>query len=192
MSSRLFADYLLSEYNQYVLISSPMVLCPPPSAWLPAGNDYQNETRKGAEIHGPWVIKSLGQDWDADSSPCCFDRDHSFSFRKKHLSSPCKFAITHLTAPFIDLSMGLFRGAVFRHGGGARKQPIKQPTEMPTSTMALMGRFLSLMGRFPTLMGRFPISSQAAVSPLENPLENSPLRKGAFRGSWSIWIFVSL
>ena len=52
--------------------------------------------------------------------------------------------------------MGLFRGAVFRHGGGARKQPIKQPTEMPTSTMALMGRFPSLMGRFPTLMGRFP------------------------------------
>ena len=51
--------------------------------------------------------------------------------------------------------MGLFRGAVFRHGGGARKQPIKQPTEMPTSTMGLMGRFPSLMGRFPTLMGRF-------------------------------------
>ena len=51
--------------------------------------------------------------------------------------------------------MGLFRGAVFRHGGDALKQPIKQPTEMPTSTMALMGRFPLLMGRFPTLMGRF-------------------------------------
>ena len=51
--------------------------------------------------------------------------------------------------------MGLFSGAVFRHGGGARKQPIEQPTEMPTSTMALMGRFPSLMGRFATLMGRF-------------------------------------
>ena len=38
----------------------------------------------------------------------------------------------------------------------ARKQPIKQPTEMPCSTMALMGRFASLMGRFPALMGRFP------------------------------------
>ena len=58
--------------------------------------------------------------------------------------------------PVIDLLMGLFRGAVFRHGGGARKQPIKQQTEMPTSTMALMGRFPSLMGRFPTLVGRFP------------------------------------
>ena len=57
---------------------------------------------------------------------------------------------------YIDISMGLFRGAVFRHGLGARKQPIKQPTEMPTSTMALMGRSPSLMGRFPTLMGRFP------------------------------------
>ena len=52
--------------------------------------------------------------------------------------------------------MGLFRGAVFRHGGGAPKQPIKQATEMPTSTLALIGRFHSLMGRFPTLMGRFP------------------------------------
>ena len=51
--------------------------------------------------------------------------------------------------------MGLFRGAVFRHGGGALKQPIKQPTETPTSTLALMGRFPSLMGRFSTLMGRF-------------------------------------
>ena len=52
--------------------------------------------------------------------------------------------------------MGLSRGAVFRHGGGAQKQPIKQPIEMPTSTMALMGRFPSLMGCFPTLMGCFP------------------------------------
>ena len=52
--------------------------------------------------------------------------------------------------------MGLFRGAVFRHGGGALKQPIKQPTETPISTMmALMGRFPLLMGRFPTLTGRF-------------------------------------
>ena len=58
-------------------------------------------------------------------------------------------------AQLIDLLMGLFRGAVFRHGGGALKQPIKQPTETPTSTLALMGRFPSLMGRFPTLMGRF-------------------------------------
>ena len=51
--------------------------------------------------------------------------------------------------------MGLFRGAVFRHGEGALKQPIKQPIETPTSTLALMGRFPLLMGRFPTLMGRF-------------------------------------
>ena len=55
----------------------------------------------------------------------------------------------------IDLLVGLFRGAVFCHDGSARKQPIKPPTEMPTSTMALMGRFPSLMGRFPTLMERF-------------------------------------
>ena len=55
--------------------------------------------------------------------------------------------------------MGLFRGAVFRHVGGALKQPIKEPTETPTSTLALMGRFPSLMGRFLTLMGRFTDSS---------------------------------
>ena len=60
-----------------------------------------------------------------------------------------------ISSNVIDLLMGLFRGAVFYHGRDARKQPIKQPAEMPTSTMALMGRFHSLMGRFPTLMGRF-------------------------------------
>ena len=138
----------------------------------------------------------------------------------------------------------------------------KQLIEMPTSTMALMGRFPSLMGRCPTLVGRFPNlvlsgrfirseklqnesfpnfsnfrpefcpnfapifsqmfrasfrgrrrteknhqkslplfkakfpgkheenirknlleSRQGNVLPLENPLENSPLRKGALRGS---------
>ena len=32
--------------------------------------------------------------------------------------------------------------------GDDRKQPIKQPTEISTSTMALMGRCPSLMGRF--------------------------------------------
>ena len=78
--------------------------------------------------------------------------------------------------------MGLSRGAVFRRGGGARKQPIKQPTDMPTSTMALMGRFPSSMGRFPTLMGRFT-DFVGAVLPLENPPENSPIRKGALSGS---------
>ena len=36
---------------------------------------------------------------------------------------------------------GLVTGAVFRYGGGARKQPSKQTTEMPTSTMALLGGF---------------------------------------------------
>ena len=71
----------------------------------------------------------------------------------------CDTPYSAIGTRLIDLLMGLFRGAVFRHGGGARKQPIKQPIEMPTSTMALMGRFPSLMGRCPTLMGRFPISS---------------------------------
>ena len=41
--------------------------------------------------------------------------------------------------------MGLFRGAVFHHGGVPENCPL-----------ALVGRFPSLMGRFPPLMGRFP------------------------------------
>ena len=82
-----------------------------------------------------------------------FHKDQSESLLQDHDDS----GQLRLKGPFFtDLLMGLFRGAVFRHGGGARKQPIKQPTEMPTSTMALMGRFPSLMGRFLTLMGRFP------------------------------------
>ena len=49
--------------------------------------------------------------------------------------------------------MGLFRGAVFRHGGGALKQPIKQPTETPTSTLALP--FSLVNGPFSDLNGAF-------------------------------------
>ena len=53
--------------------------------------------------------------------------------------------------------MGLFRGALFQYGRGAQKQPIKQPTEMPTSTMALMdGPFLLLNEPFSDLDGAFP------------------------------------
>ena len=96
----------------------------------------------------------------------------------------CATAHPGSASKLIDLLMGLFRGAVFRHGGGARKQPIKQPTEMPTSTMALMGRFPSLMGRFPTLMGRFTDLVPRGRFTFEIPLENSPLREGALRGSW--------
>ena len=44
----------------------------------------------------------------------------------------------------IDLLMGLFRGAVFRHG--------RAPENCPS---ALMGRFPSSVDRFPSLMGRF-------------------------------------
>ena len=48
-------------------------------------------------------------------------------------------------AMFIDLLMGLFREAVFDHGGVPENCPL-----------VLMGRFPSLMGRLPSLMGRFP------------------------------------
>ena len=77
----------------------------------------------------------------------------------------------------IDPLLGLFRGAVFRHGGGARKQPIEQPTDMPTSTMALMGRFPSLMGRFPTLMGRFPDFALMGRFPSRKSPGKQPIKK---------------
>ena len=64
--------------------------------------------------------------------------------------------------------MGLFRGAVFHHD---RKLPI-----------GVNGAFPFLMGRFPTLMGRFPECLNGLFSLLK-PLKNSPLRKGALRGS---------
>ena len=54
---------------------------------------------------------------------------------------PLGFGIT--PDSFIDLLMGLFRGAVCHHGGVPQNCPL-----------VLMGRFPSLMGRFPTLMGR--------------------------------------
>ena len=73
---------------------------------------------------------------------------------------------------FIDLLMSLSRGAVFHHGGVRENSPL-----------ALMGRSPSLMGRFPILMGRFPECLNGPFFPLENPLENSPLGKGALRGS---------
>ena len=103
----------------------------------------------------------LGTDFLTKNAP-----KFSPNFLSLHFVGPKDFPqISHPNFPpknlkksltIIDLLMGLFRGAVFCDGGGARKQPIKQPTEMPTSIVALMGRFPSLMGRFLTLMGRFP------------------------------------
>ena len=54
--------------------------------------------------------------------------------------------------------MGLFRGAVFQHGGVPENSPL-----------ALMGRFPSLMGRFPILMGRFPECLNGPSSLLNPP-----------------------
>ena len=60
----------------------------------------------------------------------------------------------------IDLSLGLFRGAVFDHGGMPQNCPL-----------TLMGRlnFPSLMGRFPTLTGRFPQCLSGPFSLLRIP-----------------------
>ena len=103
----------------------------------------------------PPLVRSFTQAHLCDTPFCNVSRDNcAIPHKNKHervlRHYRCKYR-----AIFIDLLMGLFRGAVFCHGRGGLKQPIKQPTETPTSTLALMGRFPSLMGRFPTLMGRF-------------------------------------
>ena len=54
--------------------------------------------------------------------------------------------------------MGLFRGAVFHHGGVPENSPV-----------TLMGRFPSLMGRFPAFMGRFPECLNGPFSLLKFP-----------------------
>ena len=88
----------------------------------------------------------------------------------------------------IYLLMGLFRGAVFRHGGGALKQPIKQPTETPTSTLALMGRFPSLMGRFPTLMGRFTDFVRRGRFTSWKSTGKQPIKKRGIKRFLRLWL----
>ena len=81
---------------------------------------------------------------------------------------------------FIDLLMGVFRGAVFHHGG------------VPENSPLALGAFPVLNGPFSDLNGPFPRLPEwavfhrlpyRAVFPLANPLENSPLRKGTLRVS---------
>ena len=59
--------------------------------------------------------------------------------------------------------------------------------------MALMGRFPLLNGPFFNLNGPFPrFRPGGAVLRLENPLENSPLRKGALRGPFFLRDFLAI
>ena len=111
-----------------------LVLCVFPSFSKNVGGSAQ---RKTFAFFGVSLFQKKGKGWRVRDGICVKSYDLQ-------------------SAKLIDLLIGLFGGAVFRHGGGARKQPMKQPTEMPTSTMALMGSFPYLMGRFPTFMGRFP------------------------------------
>ena len=54
------------------------------------------------------------------------------------------------------LNLALFRGAVFRHGAAALKQPIKHPNEtLLTIHLGLNGHFPSLNGPFAKLHGAF-------------------------------------
>ena len=64
--------------------------------------------------------------------------------RKQTLSPGCCWDVLH-GHNHRPLIIGLFRRAVFCHGGAPENCP-----------PALVGRFPSLMGRFLTLMGRFP------------------------------------
>ena len=99
--------------------------------------------------------------------------------RRRVQCRPLRTESAKKSPKIIDLWMGLSRGTVFRHGGGVRKQPIKQPTQMPTSTMALVGRLPSLMSCFLTLMARFPDFVLRGRFTSWTSTGNSQLRKGA-------------
>ena len=90
---------------------------------------------------------------------CLFSKDFRGSPAR---TNPCCFCGFFLVFPKWqgkeDQGMGLFRGAVFHHGGVPENCPL-----------ALMGRFHSLMGRFPTLMGRCPECLNGPFSLLKIP-----------------------
>ena len=100
---------------------------------------------------------------DPFNSLCGFALCAFFDPYEKPRGFKMAWATTHPTitkallqpSRIIDLLVGLFRGAVFHHGRDARKQPIEQPAEMPTSTMALMGPFPLVNGPFSDLNGAF-------------------------------------
>ena len=104
----------------------------------------------------------------------------SFGIGRRHCPSffprnDCEQKIGTSFVYLIDLFMGLFRGAVFDHGGVPKKRPI-----------SLNGAFCPLNGPFSDLNGPLPRVPEWAVFPLQNPLENNPLRKGASRGFWLV------
>ena len=80
------------------------------------------------------------------------------------------FRKVQLQLHIIDLLMGLFRGAVFRHS--------RVPENSPLS---LMGRFPCLMGRFPTLMGRFPECLNGPFSLSKIPWKQPIKKRGVKR-----------
>ena len=92
--------------------------------------------------------------------------------KQKNKENPASFWL-HFRELAHRLLMGLFRGAVLHRGGVPENSPFNSVNEA----------FPSLVGRFPTLMGRFLECLNGPFFPQENSLENSPLRKGASRGS---------
>ena len=106
----------------------------------------------------------------AISKHCDFSCDsytHSQQVWRRHwLRFRWRSAISNL----IDLLMGLFREAVFHHGGGPEN-----------CSSAFMGRFPSSMGRFPSLMGRFLECLNGPFSLLKIPWETAHEEKGIKR-----------
>ena len=86
-----------------------------------------------------------------------------FRVRKKSLE--LRFWGRKLFSLFIDLLMGLFRGAVFQHGGVSENSP------------------LTLMGRFPTSMGRFPKCLNGPFALSKIPWKTAHQEKGYYRSS---------
>ena len=75
------------------------------------------------------------------------------------------YTLFSLFSRLMDLSMGLFRGAVFQHGGVHENSP------------------LTLMGRFPALMGRSPVRLNALMGcfPSRKSLGKQLIKKGGFK-----------
>ena len=85
----------------------------------------------------------------------------------------------------IDLLMGLFRGAVFRYGGGVLKQPTKGADWNADQHLGLNGPFSLVNGPFSDLNGAFHrFRPNGMFYLLKIHWKTAHYEKGASRGSW--------
>ena len=96
----------------------------------------QEKAMLHCDLRVRWKVASDLRFWAAISEPktpsfCGISGDLAQSTRKSLAIAIVRFWCAKLDTPsassFIDLPMGLFRGAVFRHGGGALNSGKKKP-----------------------------------------------------------------